>query len=307
MEQEKAREPYWCETAPNVQRVWSSSSLSTIAECPRRYELAYIEGWTPKGENLDLLFGIRWHDLMEAYWTLRGAGADQDQCLNQLVPEALNFKLPAPQRQSQAGKTPLSLARSLVWYFDQYKQDEIETIIRLPNGRLATETHFTLFLDLANPDGEPYQLQGYLDSLRSFGGFYTVWDYKTTAGSISDFYIERFRIDLQNFIYTLAAQTLTKEKFTCFMIDAIGVGVSYTNCQRFPLQVTQGELEEAVKDIITWIVQAERYAESGYYPKNPKACGFCDYKGICDKDPSSRFAFLKSNFDEKRRETVGRS
>jgi hypothetical protein len=299
----QAPEPYWCTSAPNVQRVWSSSSLSTLAECPRKYELSYVEGWTGKEENLDFEFGIAWHRLMESYWMGRFAGQDHEELLRELVPIALNWKLPTPSRPNQAGKTPMGLARSLVWYFEHYEHDEIEQIVNL-NAGPAIEMKFNFFLDLMNPDGEPYQIQGYLDQMRYFNEIRCVWDYKTTSGSISDYYMARFDVDIQNHIYTLAARSLSDEDYTLFMADIIGVGVTYTDFSRHSVEVTRGELIEALNDITYWIREAERFAEHNYYPKNTKACNFCQFNGVCNKDPSVRIKFLYADFEGKRRKFV---
>jgi len=193
----------------------------------------------------------------------------------------------------------------LVWYFEQWKDDP-ESIVIMPDGRPGLELHFNFFIDLTNSDGELYQVQGYIDSLRNFAGSYTCWDYKTTGGSISDYYKDRFRIDLQNYIYTIASRTLTDQKFTSFLADIAGVGVSYTDFDRAPFDVTEGQLDEALSDIEHTIVELEHCAEAEYYPKNTKSCGFCDFRNICDKDPSIRFNFLKSDFVENRRTTVKR-
>jgi hypothetical protein len=297
-------ESYWCAAAPNIQRVWSASSLSTFSDCPRKYELSYVEGWTPKGEALDLMFGTCWHTLMEVYWHLRLDKNPHDDVLREIIPDALGMTLPPASRPKQAGKTAASLARSLVWYFEQYQHDEIDSIVVLPSGKPAIELHFTFMLNLINPDGEPYQIQGYLDQLRTFNSVYTVWDYKTTTNVNAPFYAQRFEIDLQSQIYTLAAHALTNEKYSMFMVDAMGVGVTYSEFNRIPVPMTDGELNEAILDIHALIREAERCAEANYYPKNTGSCGFCQFNGICNKDPQSRLAFLNTDFDEKRREKV---
>ena len=299
-------EPYWCEQAPTVPRVWSSSSLKTIAECPRRFQLSYVDGWTGGDRNIDLEFGTAWHGLLESYWLLRTTGKPHDKILRELVVTALSTDLPPPTKPSNKGKTPLGLARSLVWYFEQYKQDEINDLVTV-GGDPAIELHFSVALPLTNPDGEPYYLQGYVDQLRSFAGNHAVWDYKTTSGDVGDYYADRFLIDIQNQIYLLAAQALTDEKYTIFIADAIGLGVTYTSFLRIAIQITPNLLDEALLDINSWIRLAETCAETNYYPKNTSACTFCQFKGICDKDPVSREAFLTTTFTKKRREFVGRN
>jgi hypothetical protein len=298
-------EPYWCLNNPNVPRVWSSSSLATIAECPRKFELRYVEGWTAREENLDFAFGSAFHSVMEMYWRLRWNKESHQDSLDTAYQLAhkLGNTLPPPVRPKQAGKTRFGLQRTLVWYFEQH-DDPLESIVAVGDNQPGIELHFNILLDLVSPDGEPYQIQGYLDSIRHFQDLYTVWDYKTTAGSISDFYAQRFEIDIQNHIYTIAARVLTDHKFTCFMADIASTALTYSDFHRVPIMLTPNELDEALLDFTAWIRAAERYAEQEYYPKNTKACTFCEFNGICNKDPVLRFNFLKSDFSEKRRDIV---
>lgn len=299
-------EPYWCLAAPNIPRVYSASSLSTIGECPRKFELSYVEGWTARTENLDLKFGIAFHKVMEFYWKARWRGEPHEEALDLAILTAweLGNTLPPPVRPKQAGKTRKGLQRCLVWYFEQYKDDEIETIVPVKGNKPGVELYFNLILDLTNPDGEPYQLQGYIDQIRHFGGSYTVWDFKTTAGGVTDFYISKFEIDLQNYIYTMAARVLTNESYTSFVADCVGTALTYSDYRRAIVDLTEGEINEGILDVHALIRQAERYAEQQYYPKNTRACGFCQFNNICNKDPEARFNFLRSDFEEKRRTVV---
>jgi len=300
---QKPPESYWCKNAPNVPRVWSSSSLATIGECPRKFELKYVEGWEGREDNLDFAYGSAFHSLMEHYWGLRWYGADHQKALDSTVylSYQLGNTLPPVARPKQAGKTQVGLTRSLVWYFEVYN-DSVESLV--PIGRdnePGIELHFNFALELASPDGDPYLVQGYLDSIRVFQDVYTVWDYKTTAGSISEFFAKKFEIDVQNHIYTIAARVLTEQKFTCFMADICATAATYSDFHRVPITLTEGDLSEALDDIHAWIKQAEIYAEQSYYPKNTKACTFCDFNQICNKDPQLRYSFLKSDFKENRR------
>jgi len=276
--------------------------------CPRKYELGYVEGWQTNEETLDLDWGSAFHDLLESYWRARiEFGQDHEEALRELTFVALDSCLPVPVRPNQMGKTNKGLARSLVWYFEKYDaEQELPTIISLADGSPAIEMKFDLPLDLINPDGEPYRLLGYLDSLREFNGSYTVWDYKTTGGSISPFYRGKWEVHIQNHIYTIAAHSLSPHTFSTFMIDVVGAGVTMSDFHRIPIMLTKGELAEALDDVHAWIRQAERYAELGYYPKNATACNWCQFKPICGKDPKIRIKYLESDFTEKRREVVGR-
>ena len=296
-------DPYWCKTAPNVPRLWSASSLSTMADCPRRFELAYVEGWSGRGTNLDFSFGEAFHDGMETVWKSFLGGKSKDESLDLAILASWQLPLPPPTRTSQNPKTQRGLAMALTWYFDHYNvEEEAKTFIEI-NGEPAIELPFSMALPLVNADGDNYIIRGYLDSLRNYLGEHTVWDYKTTGGSISEFYFKRYEIDMQNYVYTAATQGLSSKPFSSFMIDAIGVGISYVSIERQPIGLTPGELDEGMLDVVATIRSAERCAEEEYYPKNGKACTFCDFKDICNKPVDSRINFLEASFTENRRTT----
>ena len=87
------------------------------------------------------------------------------------------------------------------------------------------------------------------------------------------------------------------------IIDAAQVAIDFTKFQRGFVDRTKGQMEEWLADIQFWIKQAERYAEEDYWPMNDTAChhyGGCDFRGICNKDPSMREQFLRSHFEKRR-------
>jgi hypothetical protein len=105
-------------------------------------------------------------------------------------------------------------------------------------------------------------------------------------------------------------RVLTNEPITTFMADVIGVEtrtkelpelIPVAFMARKPVSLTEGELDEHLLDIQVMIKNAERYAEQNYWPKNTKACRFCDFRDICKKDPEQRIAFLKTEFAQERR------
>lgn len=307
------KEPYWCSTAPNVPRVWSSSSLGTLMECPRKFELRYVEGWTQKGESLDLIFGTAFHSLQEAYAHARMAGADKDEALRQAIGAATPAYLPDPVREGQMGKTQEGLLTLFVAYHDHYENDLMNQVVMLESGP-ALEMNFSIISDLISPDGQPYQVRGYIDKLITFGGSYTCWDYKTTGGAksaaISEFKMRKFEINIQNYVYTAATRTLSEFSFSQFLIDMASIfrrksdGLYDFEFVRKPVQLTPGELDEGLQDIEATIRLAEYFAERNYYPKNTSACTFCEFNQICNKDPVMRITYLQSEFDEKRRTTI---
>ncbi len=305
-------EPYWCKTAPNIPRVYSSSSLNTLSECPRKFQYAYVEGWTGRGENLDFIFGSQLHRCLEWYWRARVAGQDSEESLNDAVYVAMDMgkDLPLPSRPNQAGKTRIGLVNALVWYVDHWNSlDSPEDIVRF-NDQPAIEMHFEIHLPLLNPDGEPYTIQGYVDQIREWSYGKAVWDYKSTNKAPSDYYLDQFDLSLQCAIYVIGMKVLTNEPISMFMADIIGVetrkiGLPETIPVAFfarkPVTLTEEDLDEHLKDIQVLIKNNERYAEQNYWPKNTKACRFCDFRDICKKSPSMRKPFLETEFKKDRR------
>ena len=311
-------EPYWCTTAPNVQRVWSASSLALLSECARKYQYQYVEGWSQKGENLDFVFGTKLHRCLEWYWRkILQWGYSLDEALLETVGVAfaLGLELPQPIRPNQEGKTQKGLVNALIWYIDHWKKLDDPLEIASYNSEPAIEMHFKIILPLINPDGEHYLVQGYVDQIRDWAYGLTVWDFKSTNKDPSEHYLNQFDLSLQCAIYTIGMRVLTNDPITMFMADIIGVETRIRDLPekipvafmaRKPVTMTEDELDEHLMDIQVHIKNAERYAEQNYWPKNTKACRFCDFRDICKKSPPQRMPFLKTNFDQERRTEVNR-
>ena len=313
------QESYWCSTAPNVQRVWSASSLQLLSECPRKYQYQYVDGWTTKGENLDFTFGTQLHRGLECYWRARmrsgtdsGGFTTKEAALDEAVQLMLEMgkELPEPTRPNQCGKTRKGLVNALVWYVDYWNTLDSPADIMIFNNKPAIEMHFEIQLPVINPDGENYSVQGYVDTIRNWSYGNAVWDYKSTSKVPSEYYLEQFDLSLQCAIYTIGMKVLTNEPLNMFMADVIGVDTRVQGLpqeipvaffERKPVSLTEEELDEHLKDIQVLIKNNERYADQNYWPKNTKACRFCDFKNICKKSPALRAPFLSTEFKKERR------
>jgi hypothetical protein len=306
-------ESYWCTTAPNVPRIYSASSLQLLSECPRKFQYQYVEGWTTAGENLDFIFGTKLHRCLEWYWRrILQWGYSLDEALLETtgVAMALGLELPQPTRPNQVGKTRMGLVNALIWYIDYWSRQDDPLEICEFNSEPAIEMYFRIILPTVNPDGKPYMVQGYVDQMRNWSYGVTAWDYKSTSKQPSEYYLNQFDLSLQCAIYTIGMQVLTNESITTFMADVIGVdtrvrGLPYEMpvafMERKPVTLTPEELDEHLMDIQVLIKNQERYAEQNYWPKNTKACRFCDFRDICKKSPQLREPFLKTEFNKERR------
>ena len=66
---------YW------VQTIWDTVSTGAIKTCPRLYYLTIRCGWSPKGTNPHIFFGLLAHSAFETYEKAKAAGQDHEKAL----------------------------------------------------------------------------------------------------------------------------------------------------------------------------------------------------------------------------------
>ncbi len=64
-----------------MRRVWDSSSLGPLMECPEKYRLSILEGWAPADIRIDLEFGRVAGEALERYFLDKCAGLPHDVAL----------------------------------------------------------------------------------------------------------------------------------------------------------------------------------------------------------------------------------
>lgn len=328
-----------------VQVVWDTVSSGALKKCPRYYQLAIREGWSPKGTNPHLLFGLVTHAAFEAYEKARAAGEDHDEGIRQALRYALNrtgtrkdaaqclnpkcgafrdFIKETPTQQlicyhcngtsfrnhknvfvpwmsDDKNKNRYTLARTIVWYLDHYVESAEETVI-LEDGSPALEVWFRLELPIRTEAGAAYVLTGHIDKLVRYNGNLWFRDLKTTKSTIGSDYFDRYSPDNQMSQYTLGGQVVFDEQLMGGIIDAAQIAINFTKFQRGFVDRTKAQMEEWLGDIQFWLKMAEHFAKEDYWPMNDTAChhyGGCQFRGICNKDPSIREQFLKSHFERQ--------
>lgn len=206
-----------------------------------------------------------------------------------------------PWRSTDKNKNRYTLLRTVVWYLEHYKDSPEETVI-LSDGSPAVELWFRFELPLKSPEGTPYILTGHIDRLVSIGNSYWFADLKTTKNTINERYFDQYSPDNQMSFYTAGGKIVLDKPILGGIIDAAQVAIDFTAFQRGFLHRTTAQIDEWLKDIQIWIKQAESYAEAGYWPMNDKSCGNyggCQFREVCNKDPSVRKLHLKTNFTKR--------
>jgi len=291
---------------PGLQVAMDSTSLGELKTCPRKYYYTLILGSVRREESAHLTFGILLHEALELYDRQKLAGQTHDQAtcaaLKHVLVKTWNFELKRPWISDEPTKNRETLARTVVWYLEQFADDPAETII-LNDGKPAIELSFRMELGYGpRSGGDDYYLCGHLDRVVKFEGETWVTDRKTTKYTLSDDYFQKYSPDNQMSIYTLAGHLVFKQKVSGLIIDAAQVGVTFSRFRRGIVTRTPAQLNEWLVDLRWWLRQAELYAENQYWPHNDKSCtmyGGCPFVKICATTPELRKQKLDAMFSKR--------
>ena len=282
---------------------WDSTMLSALKLCPRYYQYAYLDGWTPKSESIHLRFGIEYHKALEEYDHFRLKGSNHEDALRNVIRELLCRIVDwNPDTTSRAGnyKNSQTLLSLVIDYCDRFAADPAETVVR-EDGRPATELSFRFELDWGpKAADQPYVLCGHLDRVVNYNDERFVMDRKTTTTTPGPYYMDQWSPNNQMSLYTIAGQVVMNTVIRGVIIDAAQVLLEKPNnfVRGFTYR-TQAQSDEWLLDLKFWLTSAENYATVGYWPMNDTACsmyGGCRFRGVCSRDPSVRQRFLEADF-----------
>lgn len=316
---EEAQSPFLSGT--KIQYAWDSTSLGHLKVCPRLYQYIMIEGWSSNEESVHLRFGQEYHHALQDYDISRASGIKHNDAVHDTVRELLiRTKDFDPDHKV---KTRNSLVRTVIWYLDQFKNEQTHTHI-LADGKPAVELSFRFELDwgpastkvegwsqiddtpIVKGYSQPYILSGHLDRVVSFNDDLFVMDRKTTSSAPGNWFYSQFTPDNQMSLYTFAGQIIMGTPVKGVIIDAAQILEDESRFGRGFTYRTPAQTQEWVKDLRYWLALAEQYAINNYWPMNDKSCGHyrsekddrigCPFREICGKDPSVRETFLKTQF-----------
>lgn len=286
----------------SLQLVWDSTSLGALKQCPRYYQLNIVQGYQPRKLAVDLAFGIWLHGARERFYHAKAAGRSHDEAtieaLLWLFEQTFDSKLGRPWFSDNPNKNRLTLIRTAVWYFDQWQDDPLETII-LADGKPAVELTFRFGTDYKAADGQSFELAGHLDRLALLGSTAYISDLKSTKSTIDQSYASSFSPDNQMSLYSLAAKVVYGQAVKGLLIDAAQVAVTFSRFQRFPVERTESQLAEWYEGLGSYLDLAQKFARDAFWPQNERACFRCSFRPICSKPPAVRDEWLKSDFTRR--------
>jgi hypothetical protein len=303
---------------PGLQVAIDSTSLGEAKQCLRKYYYSIVLGYQPRTESVHLTFGLLLHGSREHYDHARSAGHDHDESLRRALSWALcqtwNKELSRPWASDHRTKNRLTLIRSIVWYFDQFGENDPLVTVQLTNGKPAVELSFRFDLGHQTRTGERYLYCGHLDRLVTMGGDHYVVDLKTTEHALDPSWFGKFTPGGQFSGYVYAGRVCFQTPTKGLIVDGLQVGAGFTRCTRGLVPRDDAMLAEWHRDTGRWLRVMEEAAQEGLlaeeagedpvqgWPMNDKACdmyGGCQFRPVCSRTPSARHQWLEADYKRR--------
>ena len=295
-----------------TQWAWDSTSIKLAETCLRKYQYKMIDGYQPARKSVHLLFGGWYASALEHYYGYTAAGMSSDEALLEVVGETLietweyesdeaGDPIPgtgAPWQSDHNTKTRENLIRTIVWYIDQFGDDDSMQTVILSDGKPAVEHSFRLEAD------NGIILCGHLDRLVEYGGKPYIQDQKTTGSTITGRYFDGFNPDTQMSLYTFAGRAIFGLPVKGIVIDAAQIAVGFSRFERGFTFRDDASLTEWYDDSMYHIERAQVATRENHFPKNAASCGNyggCEFHNICSHSPTVREQFLKGDFVQGKR------
>lgn len=291
---------------PGLQLAVDSTSLGTFKECPRKYFYSIVLGWVPRATSVHLTFGLLLHGGAERYSRYRAQGQSHvdalDASLDWCLRETWDSLRGRPWQSDHPQKNRASLIRTMIWYLDQYGENDPFQTALLANGQAAVELSFRFDSGYKALTNEPIIFCGHLDRIVEFNDALWVSDIKTTGNSLGAGFFKQFSPNNQFSMYTLACNVAFGTPLEGLMVDGCQIGTNFTRFQRAPVERPKAVQEEWLREAGWWLRQMGDCSTDGEWPQNDKSCqmyGGCPYQGVCSKKPSARETWLKADFVQR--------
>lgn len=292
-----------------IQFAFDSTTIKVGQACLRKYQYKIIDGWQSLEQSPHLWFGSIYAKALETFHKLRAEGLDIEEATLKVVTDALvssweyetdehgNVVGGAPYQSTDNNKTRDTLIRSIIWYLDYFREDNMTTFID-SHGKAAVEYSFSINVD----DGLIFC--GHIDRLVEYQGALMVQDQKTTKSALGSYYFNQYAPDTQMSMYTFAGKMIYSAPVKGVVIDAAQVMVGFTRFERGITYRTDSQLNEWYDDTMWHVSRIQQATREQHFPMNPSACseyGGCEFRKICSLSPDVRQQFLLGAFRKAKR------
>lgn len=293
-----------------VQWAFDSTSLKAGDKCLRYYKYSILDGWQSPFASVHLWFGGLYASTLERYHKMRADGVEREEAIAMVVTLALvgswNHDLDENGKRipgtgsaatfDHSGKTRETLIRTIVWYFDFYGEDPLQTYLT-KEGKAAVEFSFQI------PADNGITLCGHIDRVCvDHDHNILIQDQKTTGSTLGPYYFSQFKPDIQFQLYTLAGKMVYQIPVKGVIVDAAQIVVGFSKFSRFPVMHTDGELNEFYDETMTLVEQIRSATQDDYFPRRPSSChlfGGCEFRSVCSRPSNVRDNFLRGDFKKR--------
>lgn len=289
--------------ANGIQFGWDQTSIKLAEECLKKYQYVMLDSYRARGHNVHLFFGGVYASCLEHFHKFRAEGIEHDDALERVVLEALTSTWIRTE-EDQVGhawesdhntKTRENLIRTIVWYFEHFKDDSCQTLI-LSNGRPAVEHSCKVDAD------NGIVISAHIDRVVEYAHNPYIQDQKTTASTISSYYFNSYNPDSQ---ITGTLPFVGRAAFGIpikgVMVDAAQIAVGFSRFERGFIFVDDAILDEWYDDTLELILRAQEATRNNHFPRNRASChkyAGCQFRNVCSKSPHVREQFLKADFEK---------
>lgn len=285
---------------PLKRDVWDSVLSKDAMTCGRKFYYLHVEGWRPRKQSVDLIFGQLYATALEHYHKFRALGADQEEALENVVTETLVATWLRKDKDDPGRpwdteghkKNRETLLRTIIWYIDQFGDNDSMEVVHFSDGRPAVELSFTVELS------GNVAYAGHMDRLVRYQGETYVQDQKTTGSTLAPNYFEQWNYpEPQMTGYSFAGKIIFNQPVKGIIIDAAQIAVGFSRFERGYTFRTDAQFSEW-KDTILYHIDLMHRQD---FRMNPMSCdkyGGCVFRSVCSRDPSIRENFLRADFEQ---------
>lgn len=293
--------------AQGVQHAFDAHSLKAADACLAYYDYTILQSWQHPWKSVHLWFGGLYASALERFYKLQAQGLDREEAVREVVRLALieswdHDLSPEGERLEGTGKARVfdhatksreTLIRTIVWYFEEFKDDHFTTYLRA-DGSPAVEASFQLPVD------NGITLCGHIDRLAvdPESNIY-VHDQKTTGTTLSPHFYKSYKPDIQFSLYTLAGKIIYKVPVKGVIVDAAQIAVGFSRFGRAPISFTDGELNEFYDEALGLAERVQKATRENHFPRTPASCGNyggCAFREVCSRPKEVRDNFLRADF-----------